>query len=99
MKYFCNPINVPYVYQFKTDPRDNYRLSVSREAADPSLVLFKGKYYLFASMSGAVWVSDDLAEWECVPLPENMPIYDYAPDVRVMGEWLYFILWGWSPCF
>lgn len=90
MKYFCNPINVPYAYQFKTDPRDQYRLSANREAADPSLVLFKGKYYLFASMSGAVWVSDDLAEWERVPLPENMPIYDYAPDVRVMGDWLYF---------
>ena len=42
MKYFCNPINVPYPYQFKRDPRDNYRLSVNREAADPSLVLFKG---------------------------------------------------------
>ena len=91
MKYFCNPINVPYPYQFKRDPRDNYRLSVNREAADPSLVLFKGRYYLFASMSGAVWVSNDLAQWEkSVPLPENMPIYDYAPDVRVIGDWLYF---------
>lgn len=90
MKYFCNPINVPYRYQFKTDPRDHYRLTVNREAADPSLVLFKGRYYLFVSMSGAVWVSDDLAEWESVPLPENMPIYDYAPDVRVIGDWLYF---------
>ncbi len=90
MKYFCNPINVTYPYQFKCDPRDNYRLSVNREAADPSLVLFKGRYYLFASMSGAVWVSDDLAEWESVPLLENMPIYDYAPDVRVVGDWLYF---------
>lgn len=90
MRYFCNPINVPYRYQFKTDPRDNYRLTVNREAADPSLVLFKGRYYLFASMSGAVWVSDDLARWESVPLPENMPVYDYAPDVRVVGDWLYF---------
>lgn len=90
MKYFCNPINVPYPYQFKRDPRDNYHLTVNREAADPSLVLFKGRYYLFASMSGAVWVSDDLAAWENVPLPENMPIYDYAPDVRVIGDWLYF---------
>lgn len=90
MKVFCNPINVPYRYSFKKDPRDNYRMTVNREAADPSLVLFQGKYYLFASMSGSVWVSDDLASWESVPLPENMPIYDYAPDVRVVGDWLYF---------
>lgn len=90
MNYYCNPINVPYRYSIKTDPRDNYRLTVNREAADPSLVLFKGKYYLFASMSGSVWVSEDLVNWESVPLPENIPIYDYAPDIRVVGDWLYF---------
>lgn len=90
MNYFCNPINVPYPYQFKRDPRDSYRLTVNREAADPSLVLFRGRYYLFASMTGAVWVSDDLAAWESFPLPENLPIYDYAPDVCVVGDWLYF---------
>lgn len=90
MKVFCNPLNVPYPYQFKRDPRDAYRMSVNREAADPSLVLYRGKYYLFASMTGAVWVSEDLAHWESVPLPKDFPIYDYAPDVRVFGDWLYF---------
>ena len=90
MNICCNPINVPYSYSFTKDPRDNYRLSVYREAADPSLVLFKGRYYIFASMCGCVWVSDDLARWESRPLPDNMPIYDYAPDVTVVGDWLYF---------
>ena len=90
MNVFCNPINVTYTYSFTKDPRSNYRLSVYREAADPSLVQFKGRYYIFASMNGCVWVSDDLAHWECHPLPENMPIYDYAPDVTVVGDWLYF---------
>ena len=91
MKYFCNPLNVPYHYQFLTDRRsaDNAKL-VNREAADPSLVLFQGKYYLFASMNGSVWVSEDLAHWESRLLPSNLPIYDYAPDVRAIGEWLYF---------
>lgn len=88
--YFCNPVNVTYPYQFKYDPRDRGRLSVNREAADPSMVLFQGKYYLFASMTGAVWVSEDMAHWESYPLPEELPIYDYAPDVRVIGDWLYF---------
>ena len=90
MKVFCNPLNVPYPYQFKFDPRDKGRLSVNREAADPSMVLFQCKTYLFASMTGAVWVSEDMAHWESHRLPENLPIYDYAPDVRVIGDWLYF---------
>ena len=55
MRYYCNPINVPYAYQFKKDPRDKYQLTVNREAADPSMVEYHGKYYLFASMSGYVW--------------------------------------------
>ena len=87
---FCNPINAPYPYQFKYDPRDKGRLSVNREAADPSMVMYRGKYYLFASMTGAVWVSEDMAHWDSCPLPDNLPIYDYAPDVRVIGDWLYF---------
>ena len=90
MNVFCNPLNVPYPYQFKYDPRDKGRLSVNREAADPSMVLFQCKTYLFASMTGAVWVSEDMAHWESHRLPENLPIYDYAPDVRVIGDWLYF---------
>lgn len=90
MNIYCNPVNVTYPYQFKYDPRDKGRLSVNREAADPSVVAYKGKYYLFASMTGAVWVSEDMAHWESHLLPENMPIYDYAPDVRVIGDWLYF---------
>lgn len=91
MNYFCNPINVPYHYQFITDIRSSDGMKfINREAADPSLVLFKDKYYLFPSMNGSVWVSEDLAHWESHLLPSNLPIYDYAPDVRVVGEWLYF---------
>lgn len=91
MQYYCNPLNVPYHYQFLKDRRaaDGAKF-VNREAADPSVVLFQGKYYLFASMNGSVWVSEDLARWESRRLPENLPIYDYAPDVRVVGGWLYF---------
>lgn len=87
---YCNPINVSYPYQFKYDPRDKGRLSVNRESADPSMVQYHGRYYLFASMTGAVWVSEDMAHWESHRLPDNLPIYDYAPDVRVIGDWLYF---------
>jgi hypothetical protein len=54
------------------------------------MVCFHGRYYIFASMTLGVWVSDDLAHWENHRLPEELPLYDYAPDVRVLGEWVYF---------
>ena len=79
MKYFCNPVNINYRYQFNMDPREG-ALKVAREAADPSMIYFKGKYYIFASMNLSVWVSEDLAHWESHRLPESLPLYDYAPD-------------------
>ena len=89
MKYYCNPININYRFQFQEDSRIG-RVTVSREAADPSMICFGGRYYLFASMTLGVWVSDDLASWEFHPLPKEMPLYDYAPDIRVVGDWVYF---------
>ena len=90
MKYFCNPININYRYQFNADPRRHGELQICREAADPSLILFQGRYYIFASMTLGVWVSDDLVNWENRRLPAELPLYDYAPDVRVLGDWVYF---------
>ena len=90
MKYFCNPVNINYRYQFNDDPRSKQGLQVAREAADPSMICFQGKYYIFASMTLGVWMSEDLVNWENHRLPENLPLYDYAPDVRVMGDYVYF---------
>ena len=90
MKYLCNPLNVTYRYQFNADPRLHGRMQICREAADPSMICFQGRYYLFASMTLGVWVSDTLTDWEYHALPEELPLYDYAPDVRVLGEWVYF---------
>lgn len=94
MKYLCNPVNVNYRYQFNADPRLQGKLQICREAADPSMILFQGRYYIFASMTLGVWVSDDLASWENHRLPADLPLYDYAPDVRVMGDWVYFCASG-----
>ena len=90
MKYLCNPVNVNYRYQFNADPRLHGQLKICREAADPSMICFQGRYYIFASMTLGVWVSDDLVRWENHRLPAELPLYDYAPDVRVLGEWVYF---------
>lgn len=89
MKYYCNPVNINYRYQFNDDQRQK-KIKVAREAADPSLICFKGRYYIFASMTLGVWVSDDMAHWENHRLPDGLPFYDYAPDVCVRGEYVYF---------
>jgi hypothetical protein len=87
-----------YRYQFNKTSAGT--LQVSREAADPSVIIFNGKYYLFASMTLEVWVSEDMANWTAYRLPENLPLYDYAPDVRVIGEYVYFSAShrGETPC-
>ena len=87
MKILCNPINFPYQYQFNLG-RDG-KLSIDREAADPSMVFFAGKYLIFPSMTCGFLYSDDLVIWQFHEL-KNLPTYDYAPDVRVVGDWLYF---------
>lgn len=87
MKIFCNPLNLPYQYQFCKN-RDGH-ISANREAADPSMVLFKGLYYIFASMTCGFYYSEDLVNWKFHAL-KDMPVYDYAPDVRPVGDWLYF---------
>lgn len=89
-KYYCNPLNLNYRYQFTMEPGEK-RVRLGREAADPSLIRFKGVYYLFPSMSKGFWYSDDLAAWEFHPIDERaLPVYDYAPDVRVVGDYIYF---------
>lgn len=89
MAFYCNPININYRYQFNMDQRQN-GLKICREAADPSMIEFKGKYYIFASMTLGYWVSEDLVHWKNERLPKELPLYDYAPDVRVMGDYVYF---------
>lgn len=89
MKYFCNPINTEYRYQFNNNMQ-NGKIEVAREAADPSMIFFQDRYYIFASMTLSVWCSKDLVHWENHRLPQNIPLYDYAPDVRVLGEYVYY---------
>ncbi len=85
--WFCNPINISYHYQFI--PQPNGDLVAAREGADPSLVRFKGRYFLFPSMNCGFFWTDDLAHW-AFHATSTLPVYDYAPDVRVRGDWLYF---------
>lgn len=93
MKHYCNPMNLEYRYQFyrKINAAETPGpFKVYREAADPSLILFKDTYFLFPSMTTGFLTSDDLYNWEFHKFKGEVPVYDYAPDVRVIGDYMYF---------
>ena len=74
METYCNPLDLGYRYQHM---KEGERIAGFREGADPTLVYFKGKYYLFVSMSAGFWYSDDLLHWDFHADPDLL-IYDYA---------------------
>ena len=79
----ANPMNLNYRFQFDDPSR--------REAADPVLEYFKGKYYLFASKSGGYWSSEDLCEWTYIPCKSISNIEDYAPAILILDDELYYL--------
>jgi len=85
MTTYCNPLDLGYRYQHMKEGAP----LAHREGADPTAILFHGTYYLFVSMSAGFWYSEDLLNWRFHP-NANLLIYDYAPDVRQLGDWLYF---------
>ncbi len=80
---FCNPLDLPYRFALK-----DWKLSKgasTREAADPTMVVHKGEYWLFASKSGGYWHSKDMLHWEFIE-PTGFPTEDYAPSVEIVGD-------------
>jgi hypothetical protein len=61
-----------------------------REAADPVITIYKGKYFLYASHSGGYWYSDDMLHWEFLPV-KSLPIEDYAPDVITINDTTFYM--------
>lgn len=57
---YCNPLNLDYAYETRFD-------SISyRSGADPSVVAFRGDYYMFVTRSMGYWYSPDLYQWTFV---------------------------------
>jgi len=82
-KTFCNPISINY--RFQTSSRLSYR-----EAADPVITIYKGKYFLYASHNGGYWYSDDILNWKFISI-KSLPIEDYAPDVITINDTTYYM--------
>ena len=86
----CNPVNLSYRFCLDAPSR--------REAADPSMVVFKNEYYLFASKSGGYFHSTDLIHWDLITT-NDLPLEDYAPAAVVMKDTLYFMVSKGRPCY
>ena len=67
-----------------------------REAADPTMVMFKNEYYLFASKSGGYFHSTDLISWDLITTTD-LPLEDYAPTAVVMNDTLFFMASKGNP--
>ena len=84
----CNPLNLSYRFCLDKPSR--------REAADPTMVLYKDEYYLFASKSGGYWHSTDLINWDLITSAE-LPLEDYAPTVVEIRDTLFFMASASAP--
>jgi xylan 1,4-beta-xylosidase len=78
----CNPMNLSYRFCLDEPSR--------REAADPTIVWFKDRYYLFASKSGGYWHSNNLSNWIFIETSQ-IPTEEYAPTAVAIGDTLYFL--------
>jgi hypothetical protein len=61
---YCNPMNLDYA--FVPDKDYSHNNNRHRSTADPACILYKDKYFLFASNQEGYWWSYDLAAWHFV---------------------------------
>jgi hypothetical protein len=57
---YCNPIDIDYSYM--SHNRAENQVSY-RSGADPAVVNFNGRFYMFVTRSHGYWASDDLSNW------------------------------------
>jgi xylan 1,4-beta-xylosidase len=84
-KTYCNPMDIGYRYNFE---QMNEKISY-RSGADPVIILHKGEYYLFVTISGGWWHSKDMVTWDYVT-PDHWPMEDMcAPAAMSVRDTLY----------
>ncbi|MFM1879463.1 MAG: hypothetical protein RLZZ241_2329 [Bacteroidota bacterium] len=98
---YCNPINIDYGYT----PIPNFSTQGKHRAtADPVIVNFQEKYFLFSTNQWGYWWSEDMVKWNFVSrkflLPRNQ-VYDElcAPAAFVMKDTMYLIGSTHGPAF
>lgn len=89
-KTFCNPINVDYGYTpFKSFSAQGKH----RATADPVIVNFQNKYFLFSTNQEGYWWSEDMLHWKFVYrkfLLDDKYTHDLnAPGIFTMKDTMY----------
>ncbi|MEZ4908472.1 MAG: discoidin domain-containing protein [Saprospiraceae bacterium] len=89
-KTYCNPINIDYGYT----PFDwAIKNGKHRATADPVIVNFKGKYFLFSTNQEGYWWSEDMLNWNYIHrrfLLDDKYKHDLnAPGIFVMHDTMY----------
>ncbi|HHP7240638.1 MAG TPA: family 43 glycosylhydrolase [Cyclobacteriaceae bacterium] len=80
---YCNPIDIDYSYM------SHYRAlrDVSyRSGADPAVINFKGRYYMFVTRSHGYWASDDMSQWQFIKPQSWYFKGSNAPAAAVRGD-------------
>src|SRR5216110_3433739 len=83
-KTFCNPLDLDYGWRGSTRS--------SRHGADPVIVLYHNRYYLFSTWDRPGYrVSDDLIDWKFIPFadPSELVGHTYtAAAVEIIDAFL-----------
>ena len=89
-KTYCNPLNIDYAYCAIPGFIEGGK---HRTSADPLVVLFREKYFLFSTNQYGYWWSSDFVDWKFVPRSFLKPyhhVYDdlCAPAAVALGDTL-----------
>lgn len=57
---YCNPLDIDYTYMSHYRAQNNVSY---RSGADPAIVNFNGRFYMFVTRSHGYWASDDMSNW------------------------------------
>ena len=99
-KTYCNPINIDYGYTpFEVFSKQGKH----RATADPVIVNFKKKLFLFSTNQEGYWHSDDMLNWKFIHrkfLRDDKYIHDLnAPAAWAMKDTLYVYGSTWESDF
>jgi len=91
---YCNPLPLPdlppgmdRVYPGRCATSYTNKPCDYREVADPEVLFFEGRYYMYVSCRQA-YVSSDLINWEYCPVETDYPL-GYAPAIARRGKKFY----------
>ncbi len=102
---YCNPIPLPDYPRGRLTRdkargpwgyRNNGRMVDFRETADPSVLYYDGKWYLYPSC-GMAWVSEDFCAWRHAPM--NLDDIGYAPTIMAHRGAFYLTASGYPTLY